>query len=47
MAKGKNKGNREIRKPKSEKIKAPSSQTAPFAARAGLSAPKFGAKKGR
>lgn len=48
MAKGQQKGNREIRKPKSAKIKTPTTQESPFSARAGLSAPpKPGGKKPR
>jgi hypothetical protein len=46
MAKGQSKGNREVRKPKADKAKAPVVQNLPFAARAGLSAaPKTGGKK--
>lgn len=46
MAKSQNKGNREIRKPKADKSKAPAAQSAPFAMRAGLTpAPKAGGKK--
>ncbi len=48
MAKGNQKGNREVRKPKAEKPKPATTQASPFAARAGLSpAPKGGAKKPR
>ena len=36
MAKGMQKGNREVRKPKSPKSKPPISQASPFAARAGM-----------
>jgi hypothetical protein len=39
MAKGFQKGNREVRKPKSVKTKPPAAQTSPFAVRAGMSAP--------
>lgn len=46
MAKGQQKGNREVRKPKSTKVKAPSSQESPFAVRSGMaSAAKTGGKK--
>jgi hypothetical protein len=46
MAKGQQKGNREVRKPKSSKIKTPSTQDAPFAVRSGVTAvPKPGGKK--
>jgi hypothetical protein len=48
MAKGQQKGNREMRKPKSEKQKPPVAQTSPFLAAAGMAKPKGGApKKGR
>lgn len=48
MAKGQQKGNREVRKPKAEKQKPPASQASPFAVRAGMSpAPKPGGKKAR
>ena len=48
MAKGQQKGNREIRKPKSEKHKPPVAQTSPFLAAAGMVKPKGAApKKGR
>jgi hypothetical protein len=40
MAKGFQKGNREVRKPKSTKAKLPAAQTSPFAVRAGMNAPK-------
>jgi hypothetical protein len=46
MAKGQQKGNREVRKPKSGKAKPPAAQTAPFAVRSGIAAaPKPGGKK--
>lgn len=46
MAKPQNKGNREMRKPKMEKSRPPSTQSSPFAARAGAAAaPKAGGKK--
>ena len=46
MAKGNQKGNREVRKPKAEKQKPPASQASPFAVRAGMSPPaKTGGKK--
>jgi hypothetical protein len=35
MAKGFNKSNREVRKPKADKTKAPAAQSSPFAARPG------------
>jgi hypothetical protein len=48
MAKGNQKGNREVRKPKQEKQKPPAAQASPFAVRAGMSsAPKSGGKKAR
>lgn len=46
MAKGQQKGNREVRKPKSAKVKTPANQVAPFAVRSGIAAaPKPGGKK--
>lgn len=36
MAKGMQKGNREVRKPKSPKAKPPAAQASPFAVRAGM-----------
>ena len=48
MAKGNQKGNREVRKLKAEKSKPPASQASPFAVRVGLTpAPKTGGKKAR
>jgi hypothetical protein len=48
MAKGNQKGNREVRKPKAEKQKPPASQASPFGVRAGISpAAKTGGKKSR
>lgn len=48
MPKGNQKGNREVRKPKSTKTKPPAAQASQFAVRAGLSAaPKAGGKKGK
>jgi hypothetical protein len=46
MARGQQKGNREVRKPKFLKIKTPSTQDTPFAIRSGLTATsKPGGKK--
>ncbi len=39
MAKGQQKGNREVRKPKAAKPKTPEAQTAPFLTKAGMGAP--------
>lgn len=48
MAKGQQKGNREIRKPKSEKQKPPIAQASPFLTAVGMAKPKGAApKKGR
>jgi hypothetical protein len=48
MAKGQQKGNREMRKPKSEKQKPPVAQTSPFLAAAGMAKLKGATpKKGR
>lgn len=46
MAKGQQKGNREVRKPKSAKIKTPMTRDLPFAVRSGVTAAsKPGGKK--
>ncbi|MEQ1649987.1 MAG: hypothetical protein ABL898_15515 [Hyphomicrobiaceae bacterium] len=45
MAKGQQKSNREVRKPKAEKAKPPASQTSPFAAGKNLGKPKSGGGK--
>jgi hypothetical protein len=45
MAKGMNKSNREVRKPKADKTKAPAAQSSPFAARPGSSSGAKGGKK--
>ena len=48
MGKGQQKGNREVRKPKSEKQKPPVAQTSSFLAAAAMTKPKGAApKKGR
>jgi len=47
MAKGQQKGNREIRKPKSAKPKTNAEQNAPFLVKAGIAAPKPVGKKSR
>jgi hypothetical protein len=45
MAKGQQKSNREVRKPKAEKTKPPADQTSPFAAGRNTSKPASGGGK--
>lgn len=45
MAKGQQKSNREVRKPKAEKAKPPADQTSPFASSRNLAKPPSGGGK--